>query len=219
MTDPKNESFTGAMVNRVWKHYLGRRPGRAGGRPAGQQPADEPRAVEGAEPRVRRRASSTCEHLMRLILNSRTYQLARATRPGNETDARFYSHYYARRLPAEVLLDAIAQATGVPGRASPATRSACGRCSCPTRRSKSYFLTLFGRSERVTACACERNGEVTHAAAAAPAKRRVDRAERSASATAGWRLLLKETADRRAAWTSCSWPRCRRLPTTREAGR
>ena len=25
----------------------------------------------------------------------------------------------------------------------------------------SYFLTLFGRSERVTACACERSGEVT----------------------------------------------------------
>ena len=23
MTDPKNESFSGAMVNRVWKHYLG----------------------------------------------------------------------------------------------------------------------------------------------------------------------------------------------------
>ena len=26
---------------------------------------------------------------------------------------------------------------------------------------QSYFLTLFGRSDRVTACACERNGEVT----------------------------------------------------------
>jgi hypothetical protein len=26
---------------------------------------------------------------------------------------------------------------------------------------KSYFLTLFGRSERVTACACERSGDVT----------------------------------------------------------
>jgi hypothetical protein len=25
----------------------------------------------------------------------------------------------------------------------------------------SYFLTLFGRSDRVTACACERKGEVT----------------------------------------------------------
>jgi len=26
---------------------------------------------------------------------------------------------------------------------------------------ESYFLTLFGRSDRVTACACERKGEVT----------------------------------------------------------
>jgi hypothetical protein len=31
----------------------------------------------------------------------------------------------------------------------------------PDPAMKSYFLSLFGRSERVTACACERNGEVT----------------------------------------------------------
>ena len=31
-------------------------------------------------------------YLMRQILNSRTYQLSSATRPGNEADAKFYSH-------------------------------------------------------------------------------------------------------------------------------
>src|SRR4029078_7241968 len=51
------------------------------------------------------------KHLMRLILNSRTYQLSAATRPANRDDTRFYSHYHARRLPAEVLLDALSQST------------------------------------------------------------------------------------------------------------
>ena len=31
----------------------------------------------------------------------------------------------------------------------------------PGPHTDSYFLTIFGRSDRVTACACERNGEVT----------------------------------------------------------
>jgi len=56
------------------------------------------------------------KHVMRLILNSRAYQLSSATRPGNEQDRKFYSHYYARRLPSEVMLDAISHATGVPDR-------------------------------------------------------------------------------------------------------
>ena len=41
------------------------------------------------------------KHLMRVILNSRTYQLSSTTKPANEKDQRFYSHYYARRLPSE----------------------------------------------------------------------------------------------------------------------
>ena len=40
--------------------------------------------------------------------------LSSETVPGNQTETRYYSHYYARRLPAEVLLDAISDATGVP---------------------------------------------------------------------------------------------------------
>ncbi len=98
--------------------------------------------------------------LMRVVLNSRTYQLSSSTRPGNEKDARFYSHYYARRLPAEVLLDAISQSTGVPDE-FPGYPGGIRAGQLPDPTPKSHFLTLFGRSDRVTACACERNGEVT----------------------------------------------------------
>ena len=52
--------------------------------------------------------------LMRLILTSKTYQRSSTPVPGNESDERFYSRCYPRRMPAEVLLDALSQATESP---------------------------------------------------------------------------------------------------------
>ena len=159
MTDPKNEYFSGAMVNRVWQHYLG--VGLV-------EPVDDLRASNPpTNPELWRALNQEfvghgfdLKHLMRVILNSRTYQLASATRPGNAHDTRFYSHYYARRLPAEVLLDALSQSTAVPDE-FPGYPVGLRAGQLPDPGLKSYFLSLFGRSERVTACACERNGEVT----------------------------------------------------------
>jgi hypothetical protein len=159
ITDPKNEAFAGAMVNRIWKHYLG--VGLV-------EPVDDLRASNPpANPALWQalcaefvRSKYNMKHLMRLILQSRTYQLSSSTRAANVKDTRFYSHYYARRLPAEVLLDALSAATGIPDRFTgyPVGVRA-GQLPDPSLRS--YFLTLFGRSDRVTACACERSGEVT----------------------------------------------------------
>jgi hypothetical protein len=159
ITDPKHASFSGAMVNRIWRHYMG--VGLV-------EPVDDLRASNPpSNPELWAALNREfvghrfdMKHLMRIILNSRTYQLTSATRPGNATDARFYSHYYARRLPAEVLLDAISQATGVPD-GFPGYPVGMRALQLPDPTLKSYFLALFGRSERVTACACERSGEVT----------------------------------------------------------
>jgi hypothetical protein len=159
VTDPKNEYFSGAMVNRLWRHFLG----------AGLvEPVDDLRASNPpTNPELWQALTKEfvahkydLKHLTRLILNSRTYQLSSATRPGNKADARFYSHFYARRLPAEVLLDALSQSTGVPDE-FPGYPVGLRAGQLPDPTLKSYFLTLFGRSERVTACACERRGDVT----------------------------------------------------------
>lgn len=159
MTSPSNDYFAGAMVNRLWKHYMGvglvepvddLRPSNLPSHPA-LFAALKAEFVE---------RKFDLKHVMRLILLSRAYQLSSATRPGNERDTRFYSHYYARRLPAEVLLDAISAATGVPD-GFPGYPRGVRAGQLPDPGLKSYFLTLFGRSERVTACACERTGEVT----------------------------------------------------------
>jgi hypothetical protein len=159
VTDPANESFAGAMINRVWRHYLG--VGLV-------EPVDDLRATNPPSNPALWKALVTefvshqydLRHLMRVILTSRTYQLSSATRPGNETDARFYSHYYARRLPAEVMLDAICAATGVAEKFD-GYPLGVRAVQVPDPGTASYFLRTFGRSERVTACACERTGDVS----------------------------------------------------------
>src|SRR5207302_11370940 len=45
--------------------------------------------------------------LMRLILQSETYQRSSKPLPQSAKDTRFYSHHYPRRTMAEVLLDAL----------------------------------------------------------------------------------------------------------------
>ena len=159
MTDPRNEYFAGAMVNRVWKHYLG--TGLV-------EPVDDLRTTNPPTNPALWKAlvgefvahKYDLRHLMRTVLNSRAYQLSSATRPTNEAETRFYSHYYARRLPAEVMLDAISHVTGVPDN-FPGYPVGLRAIQLPDPTLNSYFLSLFGRSERVTACACERSGEVT----------------------------------------------------------
>ena len=51
-------------------------------------------------------------HVMKLICKSRAYQLSIATNEWNEDDKINYSHAIARRLPAEVLYDAVKRVTG-----------------------------------------------------------------------------------------------------------
>jgi len=159
ITSPSNDFFSGAMVNRIWKHFLG--TGLV-------EPVDDLRATNPpSNPELMRvlqtefvKHGFDMKHVIRLILNSRTYQTASVTLPGNETDTRFYSHYYARRLPAEVLLDAITSASGIPEKFD-GYPEGVRAVQIPDPHSYSAFLKLFGSSERVTACACERTGDVT----------------------------------------------------------
>ncbi|MEY2408493.1 MAG: hypothetical protein QOF48_1163 [Verrucomicrobiota bacterium] len=159
MTDPRNAHFSGAMVNRLWKHFFG--TGLV-------EPVDDLRASNPpTNPELWRVLNEQfvshghdLRHIMRLIMTSRVYQLSAETVPGNQADTKFFSHYYARRLPAEVILDAVSRATGCPDEFK-GYPSGTRAVQVPDPAVSSYFLTLFGRSDRVTACACERNGEVT----------------------------------------------------------
>lgn len=157
--NPKNEQFSGAMVNRVWKHFLG--VGLV-------EPVDDLRATNPPSvPAVWATLNAefvkqkySLKELVRFIVSSRTYQLTSATTANNSTDARFHSHYYARRLPAEVLLDAIGSASNTSEKFD-GYPDGVRAIQIPDPSSHSAFLKMFGSSERVTACACERTGDVT----------------------------------------------------------
>ncbi|MEJ7593720.1 MAG: DUF1549 domain-containing protein [Planctomycetaceae bacterium] len=159
LTDPRNEQFSGAMVNRLWKHFLS--VGLV-------EPVDDLRATNPPSNRPLWKTLNgefvssgyDVRHVMRLIMNSRTYQLAADSRESNYRDTQFYSHFYARRLSAEVLLDAICQSTGVPEQFT-GYPLGVRAIQVPDPGVDSYFLALFGRSERTTACACERKADVT----------------------------------------------------------
>jgi hypothetical protein len=156
---PDNPAFAAAIVNRLWKHFFA--VGLV-------EPVDDLRATNPPSnaPLLEAlagefvRSGHDLRHVMRLMVNSRTYQLASDTTAESANDRRFHSHYYPRRLPAEVLADAIAKATAVPDAFAGAPEGTRA-IQLPGPQADSYFLTTFGRSDRVTACACERSGDVT----------------------------------------------------------
>jgi hypothetical protein len=161
VTAPDNPYFARLAVNRLWKHYFGR---------GLVEPEDDLRTTNPPtnEPLLDYLAHSLVEKrydlkaVARLILNSRAYQLSGVTNPTNKDDDQLASHHRARRLPAEVLLDAIAAVTGVP-EDFPGRPSGTRAIELWDNRTPSYFLDVFGRSERLSPCQCGRTGEPTMA--------------------------------------------------------
>src|SRR6185312_6279719 len=96
--------------------------------------------------------------LIAVIAASRVYQTASRPNATNEKDERNFSRGYFKRPDAEVLLDMICQATGVPEKfaGSPGVSRAVQLWDSKARHD---FLKLFGRPSRVSACECERTRE------------------------------------------------------------
>jgi hypothetical protein len=157
LESPENPYFDRAVVNRVWANFFGR---------GLIDPEDDLRATNPPSDEALldwlvanfRENGRDVKHLIRTIMTSAAYSRSSDPVPGNESDARFLSHYPPRRLPAEVLLDGIAAVTEVP---TPFTPYPLGWRSLqlPDARVESAFLDAFGRPEREKVCSCERSAE------------------------------------------------------------
>ncbi len=157
MTDPENPFFAKALVNRYWKHFLGRGLVEPEDDLRVTNPPSNPELLDGLAEFFAESGFDT-KRLIRLIVTSHTYQLDSEALDDNLGDRRSYSRYYPKRLQAEVLLDAIDHVThsqtkyaGMP----PGTRAV----ALPDTGFSSYFLTVFGRPQSTTACECERSQE------------------------------------------------------------
>jgi len=99
--------------------------------------------------------------LMRLICNSRTYQLSIGANKWNSDDKVNFSHALPRRLSAEQLLDAISVATGMRPKVGPMPSGMRSVEAPDGMVDGNEFLALFGRPKRQSACECERTSNVT----------------------------------------------------------
>ena len=98
------------------------------------------------------------KRLIRTIMNSGVYQLSADSNASNQMDTKYYSRYFVKRLPAEVLLDVMSQVTGVPAKFSGypvGTRA----LQLPDVQVQSQFLSAFGRPKRIICDAGERSSE------------------------------------------------------------
>ena len=145
MTSSTNPYFAKATVNRIWSQYFG----RGIVNPVDDMRATTPPSIEGlldalADDFVQ--SGFDTRHIIRRILNSRTYQLSAEPNETNQLDDRFFSRFYPRPMVAQVLLDVLNDVTG--------TREKYGRYPIGTRSVElplpvsSRFLSLYGRSSR-----------------------------------------------------------------------
>jgi hypothetical protein len=159
LTMPENPWFARLAVNRLWKHFLGRGLVEAEDDLRSTNPPTNGPLLDFL---ARRFAESgfDLKAVMRLIMQSRVYQLSSEPEGSNHDDDQNFSHYLVKRLPAEVLLDAISAVTEIPesfpGR-PPGTRA----ISLWDNRLPSYFLEIFGRPQRTSPCECGRASDPT----------------------------------------------------------
>ena len=156
LVSPANPFFARTIVNRVWKNFMGRGLVEAVDDIRDANPPSNPELLDAlTRDFVERRFD--IKHLARTIMRSSTYQLTSRPTATNAADLKYHSHYIAKRLPAEVILDAIGQVTGVrevfPG--YPGRRA----LQLPDVAVDSYFLNAFGRPSRITAADSERQQE------------------------------------------------------------
>jgi hypothetical protein len=98
------------------------------------------------------------KQLVRIISNSKTYQLSAIPNEHNGSDRNYFARFYPRRLTAEVLLDSVNQVIKAENKFEglPVGMHAV---QLPDNgyNASSYFLTVFGRPEGSTSCECERS--------------------------------------------------------------
>lgn len=160
ITSADNQYFAKSYVNRLWGYMTG--VGiiepiddiRAG------NPPSNPELLNYLTQEFVNSGFDT-QHVLKLICESRTYQLSIATNKWNEDDKLNFSHATARRLPAEVLYDAIHKVTGANSK-FPGVAAGTRAAALPDSGVKlpDSFLATFGRPSRESACECERSNEV-----------------------------------------------------------
>ncbi len=167
LVSPDNALFARAQVNRIWYHLMGR---------GLVDPVDDFRITNPAShPDLLKalaaefvRSGFDMRHIIRLIVNSRTWQLSSEPNDTNADDQVNGSHVQVRRLGAEQLHDGLYRFLGARAEfaAFPDVTRAVALPGPVRKRSRDespgasdLFLRQFGQPPRLLACECERTDE------------------------------------------------------------
>jgi hypothetical protein len=167
MVNAKNPFFARAVANRYWAHFFGRGIVDPLDDMRVTNPPSNPELLDAlAKDLVEHKYS--LKQLVRTICKSRTYQLSSMPNAFNKHDKQAYARYYPKRMSAEVLFDAVCQVTGSPtafGTLPQDAHAPKRAIMLPDESFASYFLDVFGRPQRISACECERVSEANLAQA------------------------------------------------------
>src|SRR5262249_53066018 len=153
----QNPFFAKSVVNRIWFHLNGR---------GIVDPVDDfrdsnPSANDellGALAQDFLAHKFDAKAIIRVIMNSRTYQLSAQANEYNKDDTKYFSHAVTKLLSAEQLLDAICAVNEVPEKFAGlplGTRAV----QLPDGDVNHPFLKTFGQPARELACECERESD------------------------------------------------------------
>lgn len=162
---PENPYFTRNIANRAWCWLQGRGVIHEPDDIRPDNPPANPELLAYLEKELIA-SKYDLKHLFRLILNSRTYQLASVPRSKDPRAEANFAFYPIRRLDAEVLIDAVNQITGgtekyvspipEPFTYIPETQRSIALADGSIN---SPFLEMFGRPARDTGWESERNNK------------------------------------------------------------
>lgn len=156
MASNDNPFFAKALVNRYWKHFFRRGLIEPEDDIRDTNPPSNPELLAALEKHFIE-SGYDLKELVRVITNSTAYQLSAVPTDANRVDRQNYSHFYPKRMQAEVMLDAIDFLTGATTSFAnlPAGTSAVALPDNSYNRA-SAFLRVFGRPESTSVCECER---------------------------------------------------------------
>jgi hypothetical protein len=154
MTAADNPWFARNLANRMWAHFIGR---------GLVDPVDDVRATNPpTNPELLHALAKSfvetkydVKQLIRTIAASRVYQLSSKPNQTNERDEQNASRALFKRIDAEVLLDMVCQTTDVPEKFN-GVSAGSRAIQLWDSQVRHYFLKLFGRPVRASACECER---------------------------------------------------------------
>jgi hypothetical protein len=155
LTARENPFFARGLVNRYWSYFFHR---------GIIEPVDD---VRSTNPPINPALLDALtkdfidhkfdvRHLMKQIVTSAAYQRSSIPTASNKHDEQNFSHSIPRRVPAEALLDSLIQATAAPEN-FPGAPAGFRAAQLPDANSDNAFLRLFGKSQRMEACECERD--------------------------------------------------------------